>query len=166
MPCFSCNYFSEGRGRNGESLIGGRGFCRMWDEIYSKYHDECRHYSPTWYASSKKGTGLGEPDSGCFLTGACVGYLGLPDDCKELTVLRAFRDNVLKASPEGVRLVEEYYAIAPALVEKINHSPNKDTIYQAIYERICQCIRAIEDGEKEKAIALYKEMVKETAESV
>lgn len=118
MPCFSCTCFCEGRGRNGEVLFGGRGYCKLKDQEYYRGH-ECRSYSPTWYAPKNTGDPMKEP-SGCFLTSACVEYLGLPDDCKELTTLRTIRDKVLKATGEGRGLVDEYYRIAPALVEKIN----------------------------------------------
>ena len=33
--------------------------------------------------------------SGCFLTTATVKYMGKPDDCYELTVLRDFRDKYM-----------------------------------------------------------------------
>ena len=70
-----------------------------------------------------------QKSSGCFLTTACVEYKGLADDCEELTKLRAFRDNYLKTTEEGKAVVEEYYRIAPQIVEKINASAKKAEIY-------------------------------------
>ena len=159
MPCFSCTCFREGRGRNGEVLFGGRGYCKLKDQEYYRGH-ECRSYSPTWYAPKNTKDPMKEPN-GCFLTSACVEYLGLPDDCKELTTLRAFRDNVLKATGEGRGLVDEYYRIAPVLVEKINASPKKAEIYREIYERILSCIREIEQENHDTAVVLYREMVQD-----
>lgn len=93
MPCFSCKCFRDGRGRNGELLSGGRGWCELWDQEYHRGH-ECRDYAPEWtYSNSKDKSSLKE-SSGCFLTSACVKYKGLSDDCKELTELRQFRDTV------------------------------------------------------------------------
>ena len=157
MPCFSCICFREGRGRSGERLEGGRGFCVKWNKIYNKYHD-CGEFAPTWGAPfSGKRKPLDEP--GCFLSSACAEHMGLPDDCRELTILRAFRDGVLLTSREGRLLVEEYYRIAPPLVEKINASPGREEIYREIYRRILLCIEAIEKKEHRLATELYREMV-------
>ena len=154
MPCFDCKCFREGVDGFGNRIGGGRGYCEIWDEVYYRSH-ECRKYAPIHYYKSNNNKSSG----GCFLTGACVDYLGLPDDCKELTVLRNFRDNVLKATDEGMDLVNEYYTIAPTLVDKINASDNKAEIYADIYKRIQLCITAIENDDRSLAVQLYKDMV-------
>ncbi|MBR4949158.1 MAG: hypothetical protein IKZ25_00120 [Clostridia bacterium] len=63
MPCFSCRYFKEGKGRWGENLDGGRGFCEFYDEYYWRGH-ECRHFAPTWYGP--KTTNKEESDLSLF----------------------------------------------------------------------------------------------------
>lgn len=97
---------------------------------------------------------------GCFLTSACVEERGLPDDCKELTLLRYFRDEYMKKTPEGAKLVEEYYAIAPGIVEKINQRPDKKEIYDSIYKDIITCVGLIEAKQFEETLAIYASMVK------
>lgn len=164
MPCFSCRFFLDSRGRNGERLAGGRGYCKLWDQEYYRGH-ECRDFSPTWIGPSQKGDTLKEP-SGCFISSACAEYLGLPDDCRELNILRSFRDNILKSTSEGTALVEEYYKIAPPLVNKINESANKKIIYQNIYEYILLCIENIEKKDYKKAVKQYKKMVEYVSEEV
>ena len=164
MPCFSCKCFSDGRGRNGEHLSGGRGYCELWDQEYYRGH-ECRDFAPVWYGKNTKGSSLKEP-SGCFLSSACVEYMGLSDDCRELTVLRDFRDYVLKATKDGCSLVEEYYQIAPQIVEKINKSCNKDEIYKYIYDKIQLCVDEIESRNYENAVMIYKAMADYVAEKV
>ena len=49
----------------------------------------------------------------CYLTTAACISAGLPDDCRELTLLRWFRDNILIVDSDGRRDVEEYYADRP-----------------------------------------------------
>lgn len=49
--------------------------------------------------SSKSSSGSGK--KGCFITTAACELRGLPDDCRELTTLRRFRDEVLLSSQEG-----------------------------------------------------------------
>lgn len=55
MPCFSCICFSDGRGRNGERLNGGRGYCEIHDQEFWRGH-ECRNFAPVWYSSKKNVT--------------------------------------------------------------------------------------------------------------
>lgn len=52
MPCFSCKCFRDGKGRNGERLNGGRGYCEIWDQEYWRGH-ECHEFAPTWYYASQ-----------------------------------------------------------------------------------------------------------------
>lgn len=96
---------------------------------------------------------------GCFLTSACVSYMGLQDDCRELTELRAFRDNVMCSTQEGRLLIEEYYQIAPLIVDAINNSAEKDAIYEDIYNIIQQCLSLIESKQYDQTMELYKAMV-------
>ena len=102
MPCFSCQNFHKERGRNGERLPAGTGWCEIWDEAYANIH-ECRKYAPAWYnrGNSRKKEDEDRQTSTCFLTSACVAARGLPDDCAELTALRAFRDGYVRSQPEG-----------------------------------------------------------------
>ena len=73
------------------------------------YHD-CPFYQ----------TKHGSSSSGCYLTSACTQARGLPDDCEELTVLRAFRDTYVRALPTGEADVRRYYATAPQIVNAIH----------------------------------------------
>ena len=63
MPCFSCKCFREGKGRNGERLSGGRGYCELWDQEYWRGH-ECNDFAPTWYGPKTSGSSLKEPSVG------------------------------------------------------------------------------------------------------
>ena len=122
---------------------------------YGRYEDpdkvqECRHFE------NQNGSG-----GGCFLTSACCQYMGFADDCKELTTLRNFRDIYLKQTDEGMSLVEEYYKIAPAIVEKIKVHSKKDKILKDIYTQVCKICEMIDDGKHEEAVRAYTQMVKD-----
>ena len=97
----------------------------------------------------------------CYLTTACVRQRGLADDCRELTVLRAFRDGYLSAQPHGPALIRDYYRRAPRLVRAISGSPNAHRIWEWIYRVIRGCVRDIERGRPELAEAAYRAMVAE-----
>lgn len=157
MPCFSCICFRDGRGRSGERLDGGRGWCQLHDQEYYRGH-ECSDYAPEWYGSGGSDSALGNT-GGCFLTGACTAHLGLPDNCTELTELRVFRDKVLRQTAEGRLLIDEYYRIAPGIVRRIENDPRKDAVYDEIYQVLRSCLDAIHRGNDEQAVETYQSMV-------
>ena len=148
--CCNCYYGVYGVG-------GWR--CHRYDRWVSGTDgDNCPSFKDDYrYGKIKKNSN--SSSSGCFLTSACVSYMKKSDDCEELTVLRTFRDNYLASKEEGKALVEEYYAIAPAIVEKIEGSANADEYFKDIYKTVLRCVEAIKGGENEIAVALYKQMV-------
>ena len=100
-----------------------------------------------------------KPKDDCFLTSACVEYMGLPDDCEELTALRSFRDGFLKNQLDGVQLIEEYYEIAPAILQKIKESGNKANYFNYIFGVITKCVGLLDEQKNEEVLSEYKNMV-------
>ncbi len=100
-----------------------------------------------------------EQKQGCFLTTACVQYFGKDDNCFELTVLRNFRDSVMKKDENWTLLVKKYYDIAPKIVEKINTLENKKEIYTDIYHNIQEIIPLIQKNQNEAVVEKYSKMV-------
>ena len=113
-------------------------YCRNYD------YDDCPIYK-------------GNDTSGCYLTSACVEAKGLADNCRELTVLRAFRDGYMRTTNSGAADICEYYHTAPAIVEKIKTLPNAKEIFDRIYsELVLPCVELIESGKNEEAYTAYK----------
>ena len=100
-----------------------------------------------------------EEESNCFITTSCVKYYELNDDCYELTTLRKFRDEYLLKSADGKKLVQQYYSVAPLLVEKLEKDQNRKDLYQEIFQQIKIACEAIEDKELERAKNIYKRAV-------
>lgn len=97
----------------------------------------------------------------CYITTAVCENQNKPDDCYELQTLRTYRDQYLIEECHEEELVEEYYRLAPAIVEAINQKPNKSEIYQNILVTYIQpCIQFIEADEKESCKELYIKMVR------
>jgi hypothetical protein len=94
----------------------------------------------------------------CFLTTACVGFYGMPDDCYELTTLRKFRDQHLEKNE-----VAQYYAIAPTIVEHLEKDPNKKTTMQFLRAKIGAACMAIELKQFDKAKTIYTNAVQQLA---
>lgn len=93
---------------------------------------------------------------GCFLTTAACEYKGLPDDCRELQVLRGFRDTYLLASIEGQELVERYYAIAPEIAACL--TPDQA---EKVWRVVRGCVKLVDVGDFGGAVSLYQAMVQE-----
>lgn len=122
------------------------------------YYKYCRNYDYTDCPIYK----YGEVSSGstCFLTSACVEAMGLPDDCKELSTLRAFRDTYLKNIPDGETYIAEYYRLAPRIVQCIRADANARERFGEIYvELVLPCVALIEAGAFAEALEKYRQYV-------
>lgn len=97
----------------------------------------------------------------CYITTAVCKSLHKPEDCRELELLRGYRDGYLMRHG-GAALVEEYYDIAPTIVKRINKLPDAEREYRYLWERYLKpCVAAIENGEPEVCGGTYTEMVEE-----
>lgn len=130
-------------------------YCKHYGKYYP-YRDSCRGY---W-------TEFSESSGGCFLTTACCEYKGLPDDCRELEILREFRDNILCKSVSGSALKQHYYEVAPGILDKLEKRSNKDEILDWIYCEVQKIVSLVEKGEDDEAISRYVLMVLKTEEKV
>lgn len=98
--------------------------------------------------------------SECFITTAVCLSLGKDDDCYELMQFRRFRDNWLRNEKDGNALIEEYYAIAPSIVETINNRENSSEIYSMIQEKyLSKCLSLIEVSKYSECKENYINMV-------
>lgn len=98
----------------------------------------------------------------CFITTAVCQAEGKPDDCAELTAFRTFRDRYLAACPDGPALIEEYYAVAPAIVLAIDYcAPDAAAAYGAIRrEYLGPCYAALRAGDMARCKRTYVQMVR------
>lgn len=96
----------------------------------------------------------------CFITTAVCESLQKPDDCRELTMLRTYRDEYLASIENGQELIGKYYDIAPTIVRKIDRRADASAIYSDIYSRyLVPCLESIEEGDNEKCLEQYRDMV-------
>lgn len=97
----------------------------------------------------------------CYITTAVCEQQNKPDDCYELTTLRAYRDGYMMQREADRELVEEYYEIAPRIVLAIDMQKDADQIYQGIYEKYLEpCVRDAEAGRNEECKKRYVDMVR------
>ena len=96
----------------------------------------------------------------CYITTAICESLGKGADCRELKLLKDYRDHYLDTTPEGHALVEEYYDIAPTIVKRIGKQPAREQIYRQMYEDyLLPCIRQIEARDYQACEDGYRQMV-------
>jgi len=98
----------------------------------------------------------------CYITTAVCESLNKPDDCRELNMLRDYRDNILANEEGGKAIINEYYDIAPTIVKRINRSENPSEIYNDLYDQfITKCINNIENSNYDACRETYASMVTE-----
>ncbi|MCQ2418747.1 MAG: hypothetical protein MJ085_03070 [Clostridia bacterium] len=96
----------------------------------------------------------------CFITTAVCEAEGKPDNCAELTAFRAFRDGFLTSCPDGKALIDEYYDIAPAIVNAINYCDQSAAVYTELREGfLSRCYQDLLAGRNEECKAEYTSMV-------
>ena len=103
----------------------------------------------------------GGTGGGCFLTTAVAERRGEADDGPVLTTLRSFRDGYMAETAERRALVEEYYAIAPAIAAAI---PADHAEWDWIAARIDTAVAAISEGDENEAFRIYVAMVRRLQE--
>ena len=96
----------------------------------------------------------------CYITTATMAATGNSDDSSyELTTMRKFRDEFMKATPAGKELIANYYEVAPKVVAKLNNREDAKEVYANIYHRyLAPAIAAIETGNNYAALSIYREM--------
>lgn len=150
--------YTDDRGRRydrdgryaGRSDDRGRHYDR--DGRYEGRTDDNRHYD-----RDGRYSGRSEEKSGCFLSTACLQEMGLPDDCRELQVLRRFRDDYVQLQPGGPALVAEYYALAPSLTAAIQKQRGSRQLLKRVYEElVVPCVGLIESDRPDEAMVLYR----------
>lgn len=123
----------------------------FWKEDYESVScPKCGHMAK----GTKKDRGL------CFITTACMKTKGLSDNCYQLQMMRYLRDNYLAKSNEGRLSIQNYYRIAPYIVECINNDIQRSEVYQNIFVYIKKIVDLIEIGKVEKAKIKYCQMVR------
>lgn len=97
----------------------------------------------------------------CFITTACIEAKGSPDNCPELTTVRAFRDSYIKGLPDSEEILREYYELAPQIVAGINRTDNPQQIYLNLYEELVSTVELIRQGKDDEVFRNYLRMLNE-----
>lgn len=98
----------------------------------------------------------------CFITTAACLALNQTKDCKELNLLRKFRDTyILQDKKDGELLIKEYYRIAPILITYIDCEWNPFAVYTELWvDYILPSCQEIQLKNFETAKQYYIDMVR------
>jgi hypothetical protein len=100
---------------------------------------------------------VGEEEDRCLLTTVCIKHAGLSDDCPELQIMRSFRDKYIRSLPDGSKLIEEYYQIAPLIVERIKSEGSADIVFNNLLKTLRNIVELIRAGRNSEALFLCKQ---------
>ncbi|GEM_PF-4994236 len=101
-----------------------------------------------------------EVKRGCFITTATCLALGKPDNCEEIMLLKEYRDTWLVHQKQGKELIEIYYALAPAIVKRIEEEEDWNEVYKGIYEKhLLKILGLLKGGYYKEVQKDYEEMV-------
>lgn len=96
----------------------------------------------------------------CFLTTACCGVMGRADDCFELRALRRFRDDVMLASAGGRRDVDDYYQMAPRILDTMQRRGETHRLRAVYFGTILPCAILAKLGFNKPTRRLYTRMMR------
>jgi len=68
--------------------------------------------------------------------------------------MRAFRDQYISASPDAATLVDEYYQLAPGIVQRIKADVHAKAVFQSLLVSLREAFTRIEAGRSQDALAL------------
>lgn len=147
---------------NGWANSGGWGNGRWIDNGWSNSSGwgDGRWMDSGWSNSSNGGSwmdsGWNNSGSGCYVTTACVEYMGLDDNCDELETLRYYRDMLVEEDEKFRNEVLDYYRKAPVIVQKIMQSNDKNEQLSSLYENLVQkCVSLLKEKKIEEAKQHY-----------
>lgn len=102
--------------------------------------------------------------NGCFITTAACIHTGEAEESGFLGEVRYFRDTYMQETAERRALVDEYYRIAPAIVDAIDSQADAAREYRRIRaEYLDSAVACIRQNEGEKAERIYIAMVTDLA---
>lgn len=101
----------------------------------------------------------------CFVTTAVCQGLHKPQDCRELTMMKRYRDGYLMNQEDGAAVIHEYYDIAPTIVKRIAKEASPEEKYLYLWNNyIRKCVELVEQSRNEQCREVYEQMMAELRE--
>ncbi|MDE7016782.1 MAG: hypothetical protein K2P65_04270 [Lachnospiraceae bacterium] len=98
----------------------------------------------------------------CYVTTAICQGLHKSQNCREVQLMKAYRDEYLVLQEGGEEITREYYDIAPTIVKRIAKEASPEEKYQYLWEHYLQfCVAMVESGKYEECKETYMQMIEE-----
>lgn len=154
--CANCLYPASGN--TAKSYRLNNGLCPgCWEGKNKNQIADADYIKSRFGGSSSSGSGGG----GCFITTATLNALQKSDDCEELNLFRDFRDNYVIKQPLGRELIQEYYTLAPVIVNKINQRTDCKKVYSDLwFNHLVHCHSALNNNDHQLAGDIYISLIK------
>lgn len=132
-------------------------YCKEMGRYVEPRDRGCRYYSYNRGHNQKDNGGY--TPSGCPFSVIVRDILGYADNCELLTLLRNFRENVLKKNVQYIPILLEYDQVGPLITESINLEENK---YKFCLEFVQNFLSpfaiAFKTGDIENTLSIYQNM--------
>ena len=100
---------------------------------------------------------------GCFITTIVCNKLGYEDNCDLLNTLRFLRENYLKKTETGRKILQEYDIIGPVISHELEIVPVIESSL-LLQKFLLPCYYLIKQNDFEQAVLIYTNMVNELKE--
>lgn len=135
---------------------------KLTDAICDKWQE---HFGQRIQAADHESIQAGFRQKLCFVTTAVCCGLHKPQNCREITLMKCYRDEYMFKQADGEILVKEYYDIAPTIVKRISQEAAPEEKYLYLWNNyISKCVALVENHENEKCKQLYSKMMSELKE--
>lgn len=101
----------------------------------------------------------------CFVTTAVCCGIHKPQNCREIALMKRYRDEYMFKQADGEELIREYYDIAPTIVKRISKEASPEEKYMYLWDNyISKCVALVEQKKNEQCKQLYAKMMSELKE--
>ncbi len=98
----------------------------------------------------------------CFVTTAVCCGIHKPQDCREIALMKQYRDEYMFRQADGEALIQEYYDIAPTIVKRIAKEADPEEKYMYLWNNyISRCVALVKQQKNEQCRQLYQQMMTE-----
>lgn len=126
--------------------------CKEWETYPGSGHIEASDYMTIRQGFKSKL---------CFVTTAVCMGLHKPKNCRELIMMKRYRDEYLLRQEDGERLIREYYDIAPTIVKRIAKEDDPEKVYHFLWDNyISRCVALLEEEKPEECRNVYTQMMR------
>lgn len=135
---------------------------KLTDAICAKWEE---YFGQRIQAADQASIQAGFKHKLCFVTTAVCCGIHKSKDCREIALMKRYRDEYMFRQADGEELVHEYYDIAPTIVKRIAKETSPEDKYMYLWNHyISKCVLLVEQKKNEQCRQLYMKMMSELKE--